>query len=148
MISIHPNGNIAEFLTSAGLAKVIDVSLLTVWLEQADWQWHAGILAPLGGLEKLRAAEKAAKEKRIGVWENFGPSKSSNGTATTNNGPVAAPTTKGNTLEATVTRIWGSDQLSIVPKGQENERRVQLASVRGPRGNEGKQQYYANEAKE
>ena len=29
MISIHPNGNIAEFLTSAGLAKVIDVSLLT-----------------------------------------------------------------------------------------------------------------------
>jgi hypothetical protein len=38
--------------------------------------------------------------------------------------------------------------LSIVPKGQENERRVQLASVRGPRGNEGKQQYYANEAKE
>jgi len=36
MISIHPNGNIAEFLTSAGLAKVIDVTLLTVWLEQAD----------------------------------------------------------------------------------------------------------------
>ena len=35
-----------------------------------------------------------------------------------------------------------------MPKGQENERRVQLASVRGPRGNEGKQQYYANEAKE
>jgi hypothetical protein len=27
MISMHPNGNIAEFLTSAGLAKVIDVSL-------------------------------------------------------------------------------------------------------------------------
>jgi hypothetical protein len=24
--SMHPNGNIAEFLTSAGLAKVIDVS--------------------------------------------------------------------------------------------------------------------------
>jgi hypothetical protein len=36
MISIHPNGNIAEFLTSAGLAKVIDVSLLTEWPEQAD----------------------------------------------------------------------------------------------------------------
>lgn len=36
MISIHPNGNIAEFLTSAGLAKVIDVSLLTQWPEQAD----------------------------------------------------------------------------------------------------------------
>ncbi len=24
--SIHPNGNIADFVTSAGLAKVIDVS--------------------------------------------------------------------------------------------------------------------------
>jgi len=114
----------------------------------ANKQWHAGILAPLGGLDRLRAAEKTAKDKRIGVWENFGPNKPANGSASTATGPTAPTTTKGNTLEATVTRIWGSDQLSIVPKGQENERRVQLASVRGPRGNEGKQQYWANEAKE
>jgi len=145
---MHPNGNIAEFLTSAGLAKVIDVSSPMSVLSQVDLQWHAGILAPLGGLDKLRAAEKAAKDKRIGVWENFGPVKPTNGTANTTTGPPAAPTTKGNTLEATITRIWGSDQLSMVAKGQENERRIQLASVRGPRGNEGKQQYYANEAKE
>jgi staphylococcal nuclease domain-containing protein 1 len=34
-----------------------------------------------------------------------------------------------------VVRVWGSDQLSVVAKGddQGRERRVQLASVRGPR---------------
>lgn len=106
-------------------------------------------MAPLGGLDKLRAAEKLAKDKRIGLWENFGPGKPVNGSAGGATGTAAPPsTTKGNTFEATVTRIWGSDQLSLVAKGQEKERRVQLASVRGPRGTEGKQLYWANEAKE
>jgi staphylococcal nuclease domain-containing protein 1 len=44
-------------------------------------------------------------------------------------------TTKGSTFEATVIRIWGSDQLSVIVKGdeKERERRLQFASVRGPR---------------
>lgn len=40
----HPAGNIAEFLVSAGLGRVID--------------WHAGMLAAGGGMERLRAAER------------------------------------------------------------------------------------------
>ncbi|ELU42454.1 transcription factor [Rhizoctonia solani AG-1 IA] len=41
---LHPNGNIAEFLLAAGLARVID--------------WHAGMLAANGVMERLRGAEK------------------------------------------------------------------------------------------
>lgn len=40
---IHPNGNIAEHLVASGLAKVVD--------------WHAGMLAAGGFMERLRAAE-------------------------------------------------------------------------------------------
>lgn len=111
-------------------------------------QWHAGLLAPLGGLDRLRAAEKSAKEKRLGLWENFGPTKPINGTNGSAGASATPATTKGNTFEATVTRIWGSDQLSVVAKGEEAERRVQLASVRGPRGADARQMFWANEAKE
>jgi len=41
---LHPAGNISEHLVAAGLARVVD--------------WHAGMLAPTGGMEKLRAAER------------------------------------------------------------------------------------------
>lgn len=95
-------------------------------------QWHAGILAQQGGLDRLRAAEKSAKDKRLGLWEGYGAS-ATKGDAT--NGHAAATTTKGSSFDATVVRVWGSDQLSVVAKGddQGRERRVQLASVRGPR---------------
>lgn len=131
--AIHPNGNIAEFLAAAGLAKVID--------------WHAGILAPYGGLEKVRAAEKAAKAKRTGIWEGYGAAA----TGAAGNGQAApGSTTKGQTFDAVVTRIWGPDQLSIVDKNDPKgvERRVQLSSVRGPRGSDNKNAYWAAEAKE
>ncbi|ORX39823.1 hypothetical protein BD324DRAFT_615122 [Kockovaella imperatae] len=133
--AIHPNGNIAEFLVGAGLAKVID--------------WHAGILGPHGGLDRLRAAERTAKEKRLGLWEGYGASRpASNGVNGHSSAPVA--TTKGSDFDAVVIRVWNSDQISIVAKGDagEKERRVQLASVRGPRGTEAKQAYWASEAKE
>ncbi|WWD01433.1 hypothetical protein V866_008377 [Kwoniella sp. B9012] len=131
-IAKHPNGNIAEFLCGAGLAKVID--------------WHAGILAPHGGLDRFRAAEKSAKDKKLGLWESYGTSKS-NGTTNGTSTPVS--NTKGNEFDATVVRIWGSDQLSVIPKGDgQKERRLQLASVRGPRGTDPKSTYWANEAKE
>ncbi len=97
-------------------------------------QWHAGILAPLGGLDRLRAAEKSAKEKKIGLWEGYGTLAGSKGVPShTSNGGV--PTTKGSSFDAVVVRIWGSDQISVVPKGDESgkERRLQFASVRGPR---------------
>lgn len=144
----HPNGNIAEFLCSAGLAKVVDVSLTqTVTCIAADGQWHAGLLAPYGGLDRLRQAEKAAKEKRVGLWEGFAaPTRA--GAASNGAAAGAPPTTKGNSFDATVTRIWGSDQLTLIAKGETKERRVQLASVRGPKGTGAKEAYWANEAKE
>ncbi|KAK1924792.1 transcription factor [Papiliotrema laurentii] len=132
-IARHPNGNIAEFLTAAGLAKVID--------------WHAGILAQHGGLDRLRAAERSAKEKRLGLWKSLGSPQGAQGAQ---GAQAPASTTKGSTFDAIVTRIWGSDQISVVAKTGDKtaERRLQFASVRGPRGTEPKQAYWANEAKE
>lgn len=41
---LHPAGNIAEHLVAVGLARVVD--------------WHAGMLGPSGGMERLRVAER------------------------------------------------------------------------------------------
>lgn len=98
---------------AAGLARVVD--------------WHAGMLASSGGMEKLRAAEKTAKEKRLCLYANAAP--------------VAAPAGKSSgagshdsgQFGATVVRIWSADQISIVEKDKGKERRIQLSSVRGPR---------------
>lgn len=134
--ALHPNGNIAEFLCAAGLAKVID--------------WHAGILAPEGGLEKFRQAEKAARDKRLGLWASSAPVASTSNGVANGHAPAPASTTKGNSFDATVVRVWNAEQLSILPKIDEKsaERRVQLASVRGPKGNDSKNVHWANEAKE
>jgi len=96
-------------------------------------QWHAGLLAPYGGLDQLRAAEKSAKEKRLGLWEGYGAS-ATKGTVT-NGHTNGSSTTKGTSFEGTVVRVRGSDQISVVEKGDEygKERRLQFASVRGPR---------------
>ncbi|KAF8608810.1 transcription factor [Ceratobasidium sp. AG-I] len=121
---LHPNGNIAEFLLSAGLARVVD--------------WHAGMLAANGGMEKLRAAEKIAKEKRLNIYSKIiTPAKTNS----------AAPVAQRGTFDATVIRVWSGDQLSILEKDG-RDRRVQLSSVRAPKASEPKQAYYANEARE
>ncbi|KAF8313103.1 transcription factor [Clavulina sp. PMI_390] len=107
----HPAGNIAEFLVAGGLARVVD--------------WHAGMLSASGGMERLRAAEKAGKEKRVGVYANVAP--------------TAAPTAAANgshdstSFEAQVVRVWSGDQISVMEKGSNKERRLQLSSVRAPR---------------
>jgi len=109
---LHPVGNIAEFILGAGLAHLVE--------------WHSGMLAPYGGAEKLRAADRAAKEKRLGLHANASIpnalSKSLSGTA---NGTVRA-------FEGTVVRVWSGDQISILTKDSK-ERRVQLSSTRGPK---------------
>lgn len=111
MTVLHPAGNVAEHLVSAGLARVVD--------------WHAGMLASGGGMERLRAAEKAAKEKRAYMYANASaPSAKSNGTAV--NGASRS-------FDATVIRVWSADQISVVDRETGKERRVQLSSTRGPR---------------
>ena len=109
---LHPVGNIVEFLLGAGLAHFVE--------------WHSGMLAPYGGSEKLRAADRAAKEKRLGLHANapsaIALSKSISGIS---NGAVRA-------FEGSVIRIWSGDQISVVTKDGK-ERRIQLSSTRGPK---------------
>src|ERR1700729_1147551 len=112
---LHPAGNVAEHLVAGGLARVVD--------------WHAGMLASGGAMERLRAAEKAAKEKRVCLYANL-PAASASTT-----GKANGTTSNGHTrnFDATVIRIWSGDQLSVVEKDGSKERRVQLSSTRGPR---------------
>ena len=105
-------GNIAEHLVAAGLARVVD--------------WHAGMLASSGGMERLRAAEKAAKEKKLCLYANL-PTSS---LASKANGQLAGGSSRN--FEATVIRVWSGDQLSIVDKDGK-ERRIQLSSTRAPK---------------
>lgn len=126
---LHPAGNVAEFLVSAGLARIVD--------------WHAGMLASSGGMERLRAAEKHAKEHRLCLYANAPvPSSTS--------GKTDGATSSGHsrTFDATVVRVWSGDQVSVVEKDTGKERRLQLSSTRGPKLSDPRQAYFAQEAKE
>lgn len=123
---LHPAGNIAEHLVATGLARVVD--------------WHAGLLASGGGMERLRAAEKTAKEKRAYLYANAAPPKPSGGSATPSGGARA--------FEAAVIRIWSGDQISVVEKDSGKEHRLQLSSTRAPKLSDPKQAYFAHEARE
>ncbi|KAL0956527.1 hypothetical protein HGRIS_002668 [Hohenbuehelia grisea] len=124
---LHPAGNVAEHLVATGLARVVD--------------WHAGMLASGGGMERLRAAEKTAKEKRVYLYANAAPVSSSASNGVTSNG-------NSRNFDATVIRIWSGDQISVVEKDSNKERRLQLSSTRGPKASDPKQAYYALEARE
>lgn len=109
---IHTVGNIAEFLVSSGLARVVD--------------WHAGMLAAGGGMERLRAAERQAKEKHLKLYANaLTPS------TVKSNGTVSNGNTRN--FDGIVTRVWSGDQLSVVEKDGSKERRIQLSSTRAPK---------------
>ncbi|KZO98957.1 transcription factor [Calocera viscosa TUFC12733] len=126
-VVIHPVGNIAEFLVQAGLAHVVG--------------WHAGMLSSLGIMERLRAAEVAAKQQRLGVYKSTAPAASSTG-------PGPAVRTESRSFEGQVIRVWTGDQISVVEKSTNKERRIQLSSVRAARANDPKQAHWANEARE
>lgn len=113
-IVLHPAGNVAEHLVAAGLARVVD--------------WHAGMLAAGGGMERLRAAEKTAKEKRACLYANLTTASAS--TTVKSNG-----TTSGNTrvFDGIVSRIWSGDQISVIDRESGKERRLQFSSTKGPR---------------
>lgn len=78
-------------------------------------------------MERLRAAEKAAKEKRACLYAGLPtPSATSKSNATTSNG-------QSRVFDATVIRVWSGDQISVVEKEGSKERRLQLSSTRGPK---------------
>ncbi|KAM6502195.1 hypothetical protein JOM56_002172 [Amanita muscaria] len=124
---LHPAGNVAEFLVAAGLCRIVD--------------WHAGMLATSGAMERLRAAERAAKEKRVGLYSN-----ATTATATKSNGTTGSG--QARTFDGTVIRIWSGDQLSVAERDSGKEHRLQLSSTRAPKASDPKQAYYAHEARE
>lgn len=118
------------------------------------------MLASSGGMERLRAAEKVAKEKRLYLYASL-PTSSA---ASRADGHSVGGSSKN--FDGTVVRVWSGDQLSIVDKDGK-ERRVQLSSTRAPkcvvppisyfgeltltcppRQSDPKQAFYANEARE
>ncbi|KAH8119402.1 transcription factor [Phellopilus nigrolimitatus] len=130
---LHPAGNVAEHLVATGLARVVD--------------WHAGMLAAGGGMERLRAAERAAKEKRLCLYAALPGAAGAPG-ARANGATAAAADGSARNFDALVVRVWSGDQVSVVPKDGGRERRVQLSSTRAPKAADPKQAYYATEARE
>jgi len=78
-------------------------------------------------MERLRAAEKVAKERRLYLYANH-PSAASCGKS---NGPSSNG--QFQIFDATVVRVWSGDQVSVVGKDSALERRLQLSSTRGPK---------------
>jgi len=100
-------------------------------------------------MEKYRAAERVAKEKRIGIWKDYAPSSSSN--------TIAGQPSVKRTFEAVVGRIISGDTIHVFvdetsKKGtgaeRLSERRIQLSSIRQALIKDPKQAGYANEARE
>lgn len=78
-------------------------------------------------MERLRAAEKVAKEKKLCLYANS-PTLPSIGKAN-----VAVSNGHARSFDATVVRVWSGDQVTVVDKDTGNERRLQLSSTRGPK---------------
>ena len=115
---LHPAGNVAEHLVANGLARIVD--------------WHAGMLAAGGGMERLRAAERTAKEKRAYVYASL-PSASTGPAGASSKANGSTTNGASRTFDAVVTRVWSGDQISVVPKDGGKERRIQFSSTRIPK---------------
>lgn len=130
-LAIHPVGDIAQFLLSAGLARCVD--------------WHAGMLASYGGMERYRQAERTAKEKRLNLWQSY--SAPATASTTLASQPVAA-----RTFDAVVSRIISGDTIQVRKTGADGklgpEKRIQFSSLRQPQAKDAKQAGYAAEARE
>ncbi|KAI9102856.1 hypothetical protein DFS34DRAFT_577116 [Phlyctochytrium arcticum] len=97
-------GNIGEALLVEGLAKVVD--------------WNITLVT--GGPGRYRAAEQRAKERKVRLWKNWvGKTK------------VAGPESE---FDAIVTRVLSGDTLLVESVASGKERRIQLSSIRAPKG--------------
>jgi len=99
---VHPNGNIAEALLKEGMAKCVDWSISKV----------------TGGPEKYRAAEKAAKERKVRLWRNYAPAAST-------------ISEKDREFTGKVVEIVNGDALMV--KAGKVVKKIFLASIRPPR---------------
>ncbi|CAH1799685.1 unnamed protein product [Owenia fusiformis] len=100
---IHPKGNIAELLLREGFAKCVD--------------WSMGVVTQ--GADKLRAAEKAAKDEKKRLWIDYKPST------------TATMDIKDKNFTGKVVEVVNGD--SLVVKQGDKYRKIFLASLRPPR---------------
>lgn len=84
------------------------------------------MLASGGGMERLRAAEKMAKEKRACLYASAPTSSVAASTK-------ASPNESLPSFEGLVIRVWSGDQISVADKDSGKERRLHLSSTRGPK---------------
>ncbi|CAG7833367.1 unnamed protein product [Allacma fusca] len=118
---LHPNGNIAELLLKEGFAKCID--------------WSMGFVT--GGAEKLRAAEKLAKEKKLRIWKDY----------QANTGGAALLKGKEKEFVATVIECINGDALNV-RMADNTVKKIFLASVRPPRPVEEEKEKTADSAQQ
>ncbi|XP_067951454.1 staphylococcal nuclease domain-containing protein 1-like [Watersipora subatra] len=102
---LHPNGNITEMLLKDGFARCVD--------------WSIGVVSQ--GVEKYRAAEKMAKEKRLRIWKDWTPAS-----ATASMGSVTEREYTGKVIE-----VMSADGLTVKASGE--NRKIFLSSIRPPR---------------
>nr|CAD7459291.1 unnamed protein product [Timema tahoe] len=100
---IHPKGNIAEALLQEGFAHCVD--------------WSIAFMKT--GADKLRAAEKIAKEAKKRIWENYQP----------NTTQISG---KEKEFSGTVFEVVNGDAL-VVKLADGSLKKVFLASIRPPR---------------
>lgn len=100
---IHPKGNIAEALLKEGLARCVD--------------WSIAFMT--SGQDKLRAAEKQAKENRKRIWKNY--------QATT-----PKITGKEKNFTGTVIEVINGDALNI-KLANDQVKKIFLSSIRPPK---------------
>uniref|UniRef100_A0A1W7R9I0 Staphylococcal nuclease domain-containing protein 1 n=1 Tax=Hadrurus spadix TaxID=141984 RepID=A0A1W7R9I0_9SCOR len=105
---LHPNGNIAELLLKEGMARCVDWSITFVST----------------GAEKLRSAEKIAKEKRLRLWKDYMPS-----------GPTVSA--EDREFQGKVIEVINADAL-VIKLGDGTSKKIFLASIRPPRLSEDK----------
>ncbi|KAJ1645077.1 hypothetical protein LPJ64_003298 [Coemansia asiatica] len=123
---IHPAGNIAEWLVSAGYARIVDWSMPYVE----------------GGATRLRELELGAKERRVKIWKNFKEQKQPLASA------ASAVVKDAKNFGATVVRVISGDTLVVRNNDTEKDIEIQLASVRQPRSSETDLSGYAEQARE
>ncbi|KAG8440117.1 hypothetical protein GDO86_006056 [Hymenochirus boettgeri] len=100
---LHPNGNITELLLKEGFARCVD--------------WSIAVYTQ--GSEKLRAAERFAKEHKIRIWRDYVA-------------PTANLEQKDKQFVAKVVQVLNADAI-IVKLNSGEYKTIHLSSIRPPR---------------
>ncbi|KAL8222598.1 UNVERIFIED_CONTAM: nuclease domain-containing protein [Gekko kuhli] len=100
---LHPNGNITELLLKEGFARCVD--------------WSIAVYTR--GAEKLRAAERYAKERKLRIWRDY-------------MAPTANLDQKDKQFVAKVMQVLNADAI-VVKLNSGDYKTVHLSSIRPPR---------------